>query len=135
MVILCGGRGTRLQQSSAAIPKPMVEIGGQPILWHAIQIYLSQGFDRFLLLTGYLGDQIERFVGQEPWPAGTEIRCLQTGIDTPTGGRLHLAAAELTLSTDEMKTLDDVSAIAPEYPAWMFGMQGSNRVPKPFVKA
>jgi len=111
VVILCGGRGTRLQQSSAAIPKPMVEIGGQPILWHVIQIYLAQGFDRFLLLTGYLGDQIERFVEQGPWPAGAEVRCLQTGIDTPTGGRLHLAADELGAETICLTYADGVADI------------------------
>jgi glucose-1-phosphate cytidylyltransferase len=111
VVILCGGRGTRLQQGSAAIPKPMVEIGGQPILWHVIQIYLAQGFDRFLLLTGYLGDQIERFVEQGPWPAGAEVRCLQTGIDTPTGGRLHLAADELGAETFCLTYADGVADI------------------------
>ena len=53
MVILCGGRGTRLQAAlPLPIPKPMVEIGGRPILWHVIQIHLAQGFDRFLLLPG-----------------------------------------------------------------------------------
>jgi glucose-1-phosphate cytidylyltransferase len=111
VVILCGGRGTRLQQGSAAIPKPMVEIGGQPILWHVIQIYLAQGFARFLLLTGYLGDQIERFVEQGPWPAGAEVRCLQTGIDTPTGGRLHLAADELGAETFCLTYADGVADI------------------------
>ena len=65
MVILCGGRGTRLQEHTPSIPKPLVEIGGRPILWHVIQIYLAQGFDRFLLLTGYRGEQIEAFVGRE----------------------------------------------------------------------
>ena len=58
VVILCGGRGTRLQEHTQSIPKPMVEIGGRPILWHVIQIYLAQGFRRFLLLTGYLGEQV-----------------------------------------------------------------------------
>ena len=95
MVILCGGRGTRLQERTRSIPKAMVEIGGRPILWHVIHIYLAQGFRRFLLLTGYRGEQIRQFVEHEAWPAGSEIRCLQTGADTPTGGRLHLAAAEL----------------------------------------
>jgi glucose-1-phosphate cytidylyltransferase len=95
VVILCGGRGTRLQERTRSIPKPMVEIGGRPILWHVIQIYLAQQFRHFLLLTGYRGEQVRRFVEREAWPAGTEIRCLDTGADTPTGGRLHLAAAEL----------------------------------------
>jgi glucose-1-phosphate cytidylyltransferase len=95
VVILCGGRGTRLQERTQSIPKPMVEIGGRPILWHVIQIYLAQGFRRFFLLTGYRGDQVSAFVAGEVWPDGTEIRCLDTGQDTPTGGRLHLAAGEL----------------------------------------
>jgi glucose-1-phosphate cytidylyltransferase len=95
VVILCGGRGTRLQEHGQSIPKPMVEIGGRPILWHVIQIYLAQGFARFILLTGYRGEQVQRFVDNEHWPADTEIRCLATGLDTPTGGRLHLAIAEL----------------------------------------
>ena len=51
------------------MPKPMVEIGGRPILWHVIQIYLAQGFRRFLLLTGYRGEQISRFVDDQAWPA------------------------------------------------------------------
>jgi glucose-1-phosphate cytidylyltransferase len=73
----------------------MVEIGGKPILWHVLQIYLAQGFARFLLLTGYRGEQVERFVAEQRWPPGAEIRCLPTGEDTPTGGRLHRAAGEL----------------------------------------
>jgi glucose-1-phosphate cytidylyltransferase len=72
-----------------------VEIGGRPILWHVLQIYLAQGFDRFLLLTGYLGEQVERFVAAQAWPSGAEIRCLATGEDTPTGGRVHRAAEAL----------------------------------------
>jgi glucose-1-phosphate cytidylyltransferase len=95
VVILCGGRGTRLQEHTRSIPKPMVEIGGRPILWHVLQIFLAQGFRRFLLLTGYRGDQIERFVAEEDWPAESDIRCLDTGSGTPTGGRLHQAAASL----------------------------------------
>jgi glucose-1-phosphate cytidylyltransferase len=94
-VILCGGRGTRLQERTESIPKPMVEIGGRPILWHVLQIYLAQGFERFLLLTGYRGEQVECFVAEQEWPARAEIRCLATGEDTPTGGRVHRAAADL----------------------------------------
>ena len=87
-MILCGGRGTRLQGRAPSLPKPMVEIGGRPILWHVIQIYLAQGFRRFLLLTGHRGEQISRFVDQQAWPADASLRCLDTGADTPTGGRL-----------------------------------------------
>jgi glucose-1-phosphate cytidylyltransferase len=99
VAILCGGRGTRLQEHTQSIPKPLVEIGGRPIVWHVIQIYIAQGFDRFLLLTGYRGEQIEAFVNAQDWPAGVEVKCLDTGQDTPTGGRLHLAAAVLGDST------------------------------------
>jgi glucose-1-phosphate cytidylyltransferase len=95
VVILCGGRGTRLQEHTQSIPKPMVEIGGRPILWHVIQIYLAQRFRRFVLLTGYKGKQVQRFIASQPWPESTEIRCLATGEDTPTGGRLKLAAQML----------------------------------------
>jgi glucose-1-phosphate cytidylyltransferase len=70
----------------------MVEIGGRPIVWHVIQIYLAQGFRRFVLLTGFKGAQIASFVNSQPWPRDIEISCLDTGDDTPTGGRLHLAA-------------------------------------------
>ena len=88
MVILCGGRGTRLRERTESVPKPLVEIGGRPIVWHVIQIYAAQGFDRFLLATGYLGDQVARFVADEAWPDGVEVECVDTGLDTPTGGRV-----------------------------------------------
>jgi glucose-1-phosphate cytidylyltransferase len=95
VAILCGGRGTRLQEHTRLIPKPLVEVGGRPIVWHVIQIYIAHGFQRFLLLTGYRRDQIEAFATSEPWPAGVEIRCVATGEETPTGGRLHRAAEYL----------------------------------------
>ena len=95
VVILCGGRGTRLQERASSLPKPLVEIGGRPILWHVINIYLAQGFRRFLLLTGYRGEEVEAFVAGIGWPGDADIRCLETGLDTPTGGRVHRAAAAL----------------------------------------
>jgi glucose-1-phosphate cytidylyltransferase len=95
VLILCGGRGTRLQEHTQAIPKPLVEIGGEPILWHVMQIYAAQGIRRFVLCTGYRGDLIERFVRDREWPARVEVTCLDTGLDTPTGGRIHRAAGAL----------------------------------------
>src|SRR5436305_13714609 len=93
VVILCGGRGTRLQEHTQSIPKPLVEIGGKPILWHVMQIYLAQGFRRFVLLAGYRAQLIEEFVHATSWPSDCAIECLDTGEDTPTGGRLHRAAS------------------------------------------
>jgi glucose-1-phosphate cytidylyltransferase len=112
VVILCGGRGTRLQEHTKSIPKPMVEIGGRPILWHVIQIYLAQEFRRFVLLTGYRGEQVERFVGGQIWPAETEITCLPTGDSTPTGGRLLRAAGELEELTQDTFCLTYADGVA-----------------------
>src|SRR4051794_18318408 len=91
VAILCGGRGTRLQEHSPEVPKPLVEIGGRPILWHVISIYAAQGLRRFVLLTGHRGEAIEAFVRDADWPEGVEITCLDTGEGTPTGGRLWRA--------------------------------------------
>ncbi len=88
VVILCGGRGTRLREKTESVPKALVEIGGRPILWHVIGIYAAQGFERFLLATGYLGEMVEDFVGAESWPGAIEVECVDTGLDTPTGGRI-----------------------------------------------
>ncbi len=88
VVILCGGRGTRLQEHTREIPKPLVEIGGRPILWHVIQIYAVQGFRRFVLCTGYRGEQIEEFAAAASWPDGVTVETVDTGGQTPTGGRL-----------------------------------------------
>ena len=96
VAILCGGRGTRLQEHTHAIPKALVEIGGRPTLWHVVRIYAAQGIRRFLLLTGYLGEMIEESVMTLEWPEPVEIECLQTGLDTPTGGRLALARDRLS---------------------------------------
>ena len=95
VVILCGGRGTRLQEHTESIPKPLVEIGGRPILWHVIHIYAAQGFERFVLATGYKGELIEEFAAAEDWPEGVEVDCVDTGLDTPTGGRIARAGDRL----------------------------------------
>jgi glucose-1-phosphate cytidylyltransferase len=88
VVILCGGRGTRLQERTQEIPKPLVEIGGRPILWHIVRLYAEQGLTRFVLCTGYKGEQISAFASETSWPAGVEVECVDTGLDTPTGGRI-----------------------------------------------
>jgi glucose-1-phosphate cytidylyltransferase len=94
VVILCGGRGTRLQERTHAIPKALVEIGGRPIVWHVMSLYASQGFADFVLCTGYLGEQVEAFV-RTGAPAGARVACVDTGLDTPTGGRIARVADRL----------------------------------------
>jgi glucose-1-phosphate cytidylyltransferase len=70
------------------VPKALVEIGGRPILWHVIQIYAAQGFERFLLATGYMGEAVAEFAAVEHWPEGVAVECIDSGVDTPTGGRI-----------------------------------------------
>src|ERR1700722_10945738 len=90
VVILCGGRRTRLGGQGATgaqeIPKPLVVIGGLPVIWHVIQPRAAQGFRRFLLATGYRGELIEQFVAGHRWPGGVAVECVDTGEQTPTGG-------------------------------------------------
>jgi glucose-1-phosphate cytidylyltransferase len=111
VAILCGGRGTRLREKTESMPKALVEIGARPILWHVMQIYAAQGCRRFVLCTGYLGEQIEKFVAAEDWPAVVEVDCVDTGLDTPTGGRLKLAADAIGSGTFFATYADGVADI------------------------
>lgn len=84
-----------MRERTETVPKALVEIGGKPILWHVIGIYAAQGFKRFLLATGYLGEAVEEFVAAQIWPEGVTVECVDTGLDTPTGGRVARLAAAL----------------------------------------
>ena len=87
VVILCGGKGTRVGQISQGIPKPLLEVGGKPILWHVMKIYASQGYRRFILCLGYKGSQIESYFrkhNSERW----QINFVDTGLDTPKTRRV-----------------------------------------------
>jgi NDP-sugar pyrophosphorylase family protein len=61
VLILCGGLGTRLREETEFRPKPMVEVGGYPILWHIMKGYARHGFNDFVLLLGYKGEHIKRY--------------------------------------------------------------------------
>ena len=61
VVILCGGEGTRLKEHTEFIPKPLVRIGGKPILWHVMKIYSHYGFNDFIIALGYKGDYIKEY--------------------------------------------------------------------------
>jgi glucose-1-phosphate cytidylyltransferase len=111
VAILCGGRGTRLQERTQSIPKPLVEIGGRPILWHVMQIYASQGFRRFVLCTGYRGELIEEFARAVAWPAGVEVLCVDTGLETPTGGRIARVRDRLAAGTCAVTYGDGVADV------------------------
>ncbi len=111
VVILCGGRGTRLRERTESVPKALVEIGGRPILWHVVQIYAAQGFDRFLLATGYMGDAVAEFAAAQRWPGGVEVECIDTGLDTPTGGRVAWLGDRLAEGTFCVTYADGVADV------------------------
>ena len=77
-----------MRERTEALPKALVEIGGRPILWHVIGIYAAQGFERFLLATGHLGEMVAEFAAGEGWSGGISVECVDTGAETPTGGRI-----------------------------------------------
>jgi len=86
-VILAGGYGTRISEESHLLPKPMIEIGGKPILWHIMKIYSTYKIDDFVICLGYKGEKIKEYFEQfdsKLW----NIQLIDTGLDTMTGGRL-----------------------------------------------
>lgn len=85
-VILAGGFGTRLGEETHSKPKPMVEIGEKPILWHIMKIYLAHGIKDFIICCGYKGNFIKEYFQNdtEKW----NINLVDTGENTNTGGRL-----------------------------------------------
>ena len=102
VVILCGGKGTRLSEETKTRPKPLVDIGGKPILTHIMQSYAKHGFSDFKLATGYLSEQVENFVSENNLPG--KVTVINTGQETLTGGRLlrlksHLVNEEMFMLT------------------------------------
>ncbi len=87
VVILCGGMGTRLREETEFKPKPMVEIGGKPILWHIMKTYAHYGYKDFILALGYKGDQIKSYFGG-PERGDFNVIFSDTGLETPHGERV-----------------------------------------------
>ena len=85
-VILAGGYGTRISEETHLRPKPMIEIGGKPILWHIMKIYSHYGINEFVICCGYKRELIQDYVQKldEPWT----VIPVDTGLDTMTGGRI-----------------------------------------------
>jgi len=119
VVILCGGRGTRMREETEYRPKPMVAVGGQPLLWHIMRGFLHHGLDRFILCLGYKGEVIRdhffdfearsrdctvrydaagRHVHYhgEPERRPFSVTLADTGLDTLTGGRIKRVEGHVT---------------------------------------
>lgn len=89
-VILCGGKGTRAYPHTVELPKPLLEVSGEPVLGHVLRIYAEQGFDDFILAGGYLIDRIEEFA--RSLPSSWNVDVVDTGEETNTGGRIAKTA-------------------------------------------
>jgi len=97
VIILAGGFGTRISEETDTKPKPMVLLDENPILWHVMNIYASQGFTDFTIATGYLGDVIQNWVNElkSPW----KVSAIDTGLETQTAGRIRKVFEILDVET------------------------------------
>lgn len=131
VVILAGGLGTRLSEETESRPKPMVTIGGRPILWHIMKHYGQSGFCEFVVALGYKSEVVKRYFmdyidlngritlslkdrqieRHDAHPEGWTVDLVETGIDTQTGGRLKRLSGILSSSTFMMTYGDGVSNV------------------------
>lgn len=131
VVILAGGKGTRISEETEMLPKPMVEIGGKPIIWHIMKLYSSYGFNDFIICLGYKGYMVKEYFSHyflhmsdmtidlktndikihastsEPW----KITLVNTGLETMTGGRLKRIEKYVKGDTFMMTYGDGVSDV------------------------
>src|SRR5271170_5044045 len=154
VVVLCGGLGTRLREETEFRPKPMVEIGGRPILWHIMKMYAHYGIREFVLCLGYRGNMIKDYcLNYEAMNSDFKI-CLgrkshvqfmgaheeqdfavtlaDTGLDTMTGGRLQRVARYLENDDTFLLTYGDglstsISVVCSTFIASMAASQPSPR--------
>jgi glucose-1-phosphate cytidylyltransferase len=92
VVVLCGGKGVRMYPATEKLPKPLIQVGGRPILWHIMNLYAKQGHKDFVLLLGFKGDMIkEYFSKSENIAPDWNITFLDTGLDTGKGERIRMA--------------------------------------------
>lgn len=93
VIILAGGLGTRFSEETESKPKPMILIDHRPILWHIMDIYATQGFNDFIIATGYRSEVIDDWIRtlDEDW----NVRAIFTGLHTQTGGRIKKCLDEI----------------------------------------
>ncbi len=111
-VILCGGKGTRAYPHTREVPKPLLEVAGEPVLAHVLRIYARQGVTRFLLSAGYLAEMVEDFAAT--LPADWQVDVVDTGEETNTAGRILALADRLegTFLANYADGLGDVDVAA-----------------------
>lgn len=105
-IILCGGKGTRLSEETKFIPKPMVKIGNKPIIVHIIKIYMKHGLKDFILAVGYKGKIIQKYFKLNPIK-GANIKCVNTRLNSKTGGRILLLKENFKKNDTFMVTYGD----------------------------
>ena len=115
VVILCGGMGMRLREETEFVPKPLVPIGGRPILWHIMKLYAHRGFTSFVLCLGYKGEMIRDYFTRNN-SEGWNIVMADTGEKTNTGGRIkriekHIAEDEFMATYGDGVSDIDISAL------------------------
>lgn len=127
VIILAGGLGTRLAEETDVRPKPMVEVGGRPLLWHIMNIYASHGFKNFIVALGYKGEVIKRYmadyvslngnmtidfkagkvISEEKNTLDWNVELVETGLETQTGGRMRKIVEQGRVSGTFMMTYGD----------------------------
>ena len=91
-VILCGGRGSRMGALTADVPKPLIKVHGEPILWYSFLTLYRRGFRSFILPLGYRGEQIEAYMRATARDMDCDIHCVDTGEDTSIAARIAQVA-------------------------------------------
>jgi len=152
-IILCGGRGIRLNEETAFVPKPLIRVGGKPLVWHIMKIYSHYGFNKFVLALGYKADYIMKNKAEVN---DFEVTCVDTGAETSVGERIlkcrqyipekdaqfmvtygdgvaDLDVRDLAKFHEKQKTLGTITGVRPRS---KFGLVdvGEDRLVKKFVE-
>jgi glucose-1-phosphate cytidylyltransferase len=113
VAILAGGLGTRLAEETDVRPKPMVEVGGQPLLWHIMKHYAGYGFSEFCVALGYKGDIVKRYFLEYPVLSGSMTVTLEDGQITPIDARHERWTVHLVDTGEATNTGGRVRRLAP----------------------